>query len=368
MAKPRVGSVQKLGRNHYKVWYYAGGNRRSKTLHGTEAEAWALLAALTSDDHSTGVSRPSERLLLRDFYDNHYHPYVKANRAPRTVEGYESQWRLAEPLFGDEDMHTLTARVIEARIQTLPTPGKQEACFKIMRQLFTRAYRRDFIEANPMSKQIERKRMPYFQRDVYTADELRTIVEAIHGWRFEAAVILCALAGLRRSEACALLWGDVDLADGVALIHVDKTWQRARGGISEQPTKTPKSTRTVALAGHAAVRLAELSDGASPSHGVVSEPRPNPDTVTRAWKSFCGERGFRYVSLQGLRATYSTLLSQAGATDAVVSDSMGHAVLSTRYRHYMNRSVDARIALAHDLTALLLHLEKPCEGPAEPPS
>ena len=350
LAREKRGSIQKLGRGTYRVWYYdATGKRRSEVVHGGKRDALACLAA-HQDAPPEAPTKPSTSLTVERFYIDIYHPHlIQRGLAPRTIEGYESQWKRAKPIFGDCDMSTLRARDIEARIQALPTAGQQQAVYKIMRQLFSYAYRLEYVDANPMTRKIERsKRFDYYRRPTYSPSEARAVLEQATDYIYYRAVVLCLCGGLRRSEALGLLWTDVErVGDGV-IVHVSKTWQRKRGTLgAEAPTKTARSARDVIIP----APYCDALDPAErePMHGVVAEPRPNPDRVTRTWKAYCETHGIRYVSLQGMRATYSTILAGAGVSDAVVSDTMGHSVLSTRYRHYLDASQEARQGVASAL-------------------
>lgn len=355
MARAKRGSIQKLGRGRYRVWYYDNtGKRCSEVVHGDERAALACLTAHQDAPPETAPVEAPHGVTVGTFYHDVYHPHLlRRGLAPRTVEGYESQWKRAAPLFGACDMGTLRARDIEERIQALPTAGQQLAVYKIMRQLYGYAYRMEYIDSNPMSRKIERsQRFGYYQRATYNADEARAVLDAVRGYEYELAVLLCLLGGLRRSEALGLLWRDVSTVDGGVVVHVSRTWQRKRGTLgAESPTKTARSARDVIIPAPWSARFDALRG--PDDAGVVAEPRPNPDRVTRSWRRWCESHGIRYVSLQGLRATYSTILAGAGVTDAVVSDSMGHAVLQTRYKHYLTRGLDARMGVADALRDVL---------------
>lgn len=350
MSRQKRGSIQKLGRGRYRVWYYdATGRRRSEVVHGSERDAAACLAGHQEAPPETSTEA-EPRLTFEVFYHDVYHPALLRRRlAPRTVEGYESQWRLVRDAVGGWDMRATSTRDIEAFVQGLPTAGKQQAAVKILRQMCRYAYSREYIDSDPTSRRIERsRRVPYYRRDTYTAAEARAVLETARQYIYYKCILLCMLGGLRRSEALGLLWRDLEPVDGGVVVHVSRTWQRRRGTKgAEAPTKTARSARDVVIPEPWSAALDPA--GHDPSAGVVCEPRPNPDGVTRSWRAFCDANGLRYVSLQGMRATYSTILAGAGVTDAVVSDSLGHSVLSTRYKHYLMRGIDARRDVANAL-------------------
>lgn len=351
MARAKRGSIQRLGRGRYRVWYYDNaGDRRSEVVHGDERAALACLASHQDAPTETPPVGASHGVTVGAFYDDVYHPaLIRRRLAPRTVEGYESQWKLIRDTVGAWPLDGVTARQVEAFVQSLPTAGQQNAAHKILRQLFNYAYRLEYIEHNPMTRHIERSlRMPFYRRDTYTAEEARAVLEAARDFEFAPIIYLCMLGGLRRSEALGLLWSDLERVDGGVMVHVSRTWQRKRGTQgAESPTKTGRSVRKVLIPKPYSEALDPTNH--DPAHGVVAEPRPNPDRVTRAWCKYCHDMSIHYVSLQGLRATYSTLLAGAGVSDALVSDSLGHSVLQTRYKHYLNADDASRHKVAEAL-------------------
>src|SRR4051812_7053656 len=78
-----------------------------------------------------------------------------------------------------------------------------------------------------------------------TTDQAQTLLDTIHGDRLETLFRVMRATGLRRGEALALHWSDVDLDTG--LLRVRWTLSRTSQGLQLDEPKTDKSRRTVPL-------------------------------------------------------------------------------------------------------------------------
>jgi integrase len=79
----------------------------------------------------------------------------------------------------------------------------------------------------------------------WTADEARRFLKVARDDRWYALYAVALAIGLRRGEALALQWADVDLIDGV--LRVRHTLQRTAGQLRVGPVKTDGSERSVAF-------------------------------------------------------------------------------------------------------------------------
>jgi integrase len=75
--------------------------------------------------------------------------------------------------------------------------------------------------------------------------EARNLLAATKGHQDHAMWTVMLMLGLRRSEVCGLRWDNVDL-EGRTL-SVTQSVQRVEGKLTELPTKTRRSTRTIPL-------------------------------------------------------------------------------------------------------------------------
>lgn len=152
---------------------------------------------------------------------------------------------------------------------------------------------------------------------------------------------LIANTGLRRSEAVALTWADLNFTNRILSVRRSADTSVAR---KTKATKTYKS-RAVALD----VRTLEIARAYKTLRGAISPEftKPGsfifstinnelrgPNDVTARWsrlvikaREFFPE--LPNITLKGLRHTHATLLLQAGVNPKIVQERLGHSNIST---------------------------------------
>lgn len=135
-----------------------------------------------------------------------------------------------------------------------------------------------------------------------------------HRERNRRAIFLMLFAGLRISEACALLWGDVDLEIGQLLVRDGKNGK----------------FRTLPLHPTLWAELRKVQNP-DPAHAVMSTPDGTPltsrgaDYIFRRWLP---DRGLRITAHQ-LRHTFASEMLRNGAPLVDIQSALGHESLDT---------------------------------------
>lgn len=216
----------------------------------------------------------------------------------------------------------------------------------------------------PTGKQV-RAQKPEIQ--TWTASELRRFLDwsrDIYNDDFHALWHVYAHTGMRRSEALALRWADIDLSAGrIAL-------RRAADTTARDATKTTKtgSARPIdidastidVLRKWKATRGAIALDLARPEayvFGDYSGRLRKPDDIGRRWdhrvakaRAVIGADNLPRLTLKGLRHTHATLLLELGVHPKVVQERLGHSNISTTMNIYshvtptMQRDAVSRLA------------------------
>ena len=195
-----------------------------------------------------------------------------------------------------------------------------------------------------------------WDRDVYT-DELHPL------WH------LLAFTGMRRGEALALRWTDVDLTEGrVTIRRALDSSQTGKGTV--KGTKTG-SIRVVdidpatvdVLKAHRAVR-GSLTLGLARGDALIfgkdnGQPRSG-NVVSGSWAHRIGKAQGKLgadtvpsLKLHGLRHTHATLLIQAGESMKVVQERLGHASISITMDVYAHVLPGAQKGAAARFASLL---------------
>jgi integrase len=184
------------------------------------------------------------------------------------------------------------------------------------------------------------------------------LLAAAEGARYYTPLLLIATTGLRRGEALALRWSDVDLDAGV--LRVRETVQRIEGKLSAGEVKTDRSRRTIPISPaivallrrHRVTQLEERMRAANQwaetgllfttELGSVVEPRNLLRVVQAAAKRI----GLDGVGAHTLRHSAATAWLEAGVHIKQVSDLLGHssvAITGDVYGHGSDHSARAAV-------------------------
>ncbi len=178
--------------------------------------------------------------------------------------------------------------------------------------------------------------------------QAQALLEAIRGDRLESLFRLMLATGLRRGEALALHWSEVDLDAGQ--LRVRWTLSRTSQGLQLDEPKTDKSRRTVPLPRSAVGTLRahrsrqederREADGAWLDTGLVFTTEIGtplePRNVLRRFELLAQRAGLPGVHLHTLRHSAASFLLAAGTHTKVVQEHLGHssyAITADIYSH-----------------------------------
>ncbi|MEU7996166.1 tyrosine-type recombinase/integrase [Micromonospora sp. NPDC049060] len=170
-----------------------------------------------------------------------------------------------------------------------------------------------------------------------TGEEAKLLLKAARSDRLYALYAVALALGLRRGEALALRWQDVDLVDGV--LFVRQSLQRLNGRLVFGPVKSDESERVIGLPPPclAALRQHKLMQEAERKSmgdrwqdfglifttgiGTPIEPR----NLNRHFVRLLDGAGLRRVRFHDLRHSCATLLYEQGVPIEKIQDVLGHS-------------------------------------------
>lgn len=274
-----------------------------------------------------------------------------------TLEGYENAIRShLMPRWSGAEVESMTHDEVQAWVDSFPGGRAAERAYKTLRQIVRWAIaRRHVVIADPtVGVDVAKpKRRPAV---VLSARQLNRLLYACRGQAWEAVVWVQALTGLRRCEAVALTWGDIDLRSGV--VHVTKGRHVVGGKTYVWGTKTEASTRDVPLPRMAVLRLRQIKrETRARADELLCDLRP--DAIGRRFRAWCNSHGFSGMCMMQLRHTWATIQATIGTPIERIAQQLGHTGIEMAFVRYVARSIDLLRPCARAMEEALLKAAPP---------
>jgi integrase len=281
--------------------------------------------------------------------------------APATLASYRKNIRLhIGPYLGATVVDRLTASAVDAWMRQLEAAGRADGqgglsartvryVFTILRAALADAVKQGRLARNPTDRSSppspSQARPP--EMHAWTAPELARFLrwadehdpDAGMGWR------LLAFTGMRRGEALALRWRDVDLDVGRIAVRRSVGVVKTKGHgerLIEGATKTGQSRvvdldagTVAALRAYRAARgslALDLVRDTALVLGDLDGKHRHPERFSRRFvahvvqaRKALGDELLPVIRLHDLRHTHATLMLAAGEPVKVVSERVGHA-------------------------------------------
>jgi integrase len=399
MAKRQYGggAIEQRGPGVFRLRYVIDGERFSKTVTGTKADAVKEMRSLLAAGDKGAHVAPS-KLTVEDWITEWLNSGAPGQRqeavSERTAERYSQLLRThVLPVLGKRPLQAVKAGEIDKLYAAIVAaaeiaPRTMHHLHVVFKSSMGTAFRTGLIAVNPMlhlKKKLSAKATATeddadLDEDLIgeglTEEQLRSLVSGFKGSVLYPIIALAAATGMRRNELLALRWSDVDLKGKT--IRVERALeQTTRVGIRLKPPKTARGKRTIDLdAGTVAMLVTErerhqriqagVPDGAEVNLGLIRLPSkalifPNPpaggDIDLTAWRnprSFSKEfarkaegLGFGETRFHDLRGVHTTQLLDAGIPPHIVARRIGEdpaTVLRWYAKRRTTKAADERLA------------------------
>jgi integrase len=201
----------------------------------------------------------------------------------------------------------------------------------------------------------------------FTPEQARLFLDSIQSEPLEAFYVLCLTTGMRRGEALALHWRDVDLER--SRVSIRYTLQDLKGSeFSFAQPKTDKSRRVIRLTQLAVSALERQHERQEEARCLAGDAWREQDLVfttaiggalrgnhilQRNFAPLCERLGLPRIRLHDLRHTLATLLFVNRIPAKVVQEMLGHSDISMTLDVYSHVLPEMQAEAAESLDNLL---------------
>lgn len=250
--------------------------------------------------------------------------YKKPVLKPNSIDSLERCIKnYIKPFFKEMQLKEITTNDLQKCINKIELPRPKEIAGNIISDSLRKAFVSRLIKYNPAEAIIKFKAQSKHKRAL-TISEQKKLLEHIQGNEFELLINTYIFTGLRRAEALALKWKDIDFEKNIISVKFQKD---IKGNLV-----TPKSKKSV--------RIVPLLP---PLKKLMLKQKRKSDNflfnykldfVSRTVKAIMIEINIHDIDVHSLRHTFATRCAEQKVPDKVIQKWLGHAEVSTTQNIY----------------------------------
>lgn len=262
----------------------------------------------------------------------------------RTWANYAPHLSQLTELYGNLQIQRVAAQLISSDLERMKARGYSRTVVNTRRVIWSGVLRNEVLlgnlQFNPASSIHLPKNLPSSIRTAPTDDEIRIILSSVDApFGFFPFFLLCT--GMRKSEALALSWNDVDLDNRV--IHVVKSLEYIGTFPRVKLPKTKAGIRSVPIID---ILFSELLRRRSSRLNDLLFPAPKSNRNSGggfmteraydvAWSAYCSAVSITGLTAHNLRHGTATLLIESGVDPETAQHILGHSRISTTLDLYV---------------------------------
>lgn len=353
------------------------GIRKQKwiAVKGNYKEASQQMTEMVNS-YNQGIFVKPQKTTLADFLNQWLKDCIQPNLSIRTFElySYMSKNHII-PAIGNIPLCDLKPQHLQHLYADKLSSGLNGRTVQLMHVTLHKALKNGVKTGLLMRNISESVDAPKAQRremQVMSETDIHLFLDYAKDTEYYALFYLLLFTGLRRGEALALRWQDIDLLlcqlsvtrSARQLYNVDPGKQ-----VTFKETKTAGSRRTVSLSPSTCAILREHQEAQQKQRQLLELPPSavedlvfsrydgsplRPDSVSHAWLKLVRRCGLKGIRLHDARHTHSTLMLKNGINVKVLAERLGHANISTTLNIYAHVTPSMQQDAANKFDDILL--------------
>lgn len=245
--------------------------------------------------------------------------------APSTLKGYKAAYHAIVDEFGDQPIRAITPQQIRNYLKRLARTGLTTKTLKtylqIMRQICEHGVTCDNydLDYNPCVRVSLPEGRASTRRLAASPEDEKKIRDNPDVWLLP---YLLLYTGLRRGEALALTWADIDL--GAMVIHVTKSLDLSSSRSAVKSPKSAAGVRDVPILAPLHPYLLHKGADTSPVFPDDDGDYLSAGHIKYKWSAYCAQLGITATAHQ-LRHSYATMLHDQGIDLKTAQYWLGHS-------------------------------------------
>ncbi|WP_018659864.1 site-specific integrase [Allofustis seminis] len=326
---PKTGKQKRTNRSGFKT-------KREATLWLKNTEAKVVAGKYFDSTQDTDNYTFEE---VYHLWNDEYKNTVAASTYLSTTKMFENR---ILPALGHFKIRKITATDLQKIINQWKNFQKCRRWASAIKRIFRYALKHSIVHNNPSELiTIPKPPIKESKKLFYEKEELRKFLEVLENKSLQQQAFfrLLIFGGLRKGEAIALTWKNVNFETCKVSISQGISRKMGKNGISEVYIKEPKnlsSFRTVSL-DHKTIQILEQLKKYQLNDYVFtcSDEKLLSDSMPRKWLlQIAAQAHIPPIKIHGLRHTHASIAFEAGATIKNVQQRLGHSNATTTMNIY----------------------------------
>jgi integrase len=348
-----------------RFWYYKNGEKKSKYKKGFDKKKTATDWGNDEKKRLEGLKAGSDSVKVKEFLDQ----WIKTKQklAPTTYRGYKVNIAHINEHIGNMKLSEVRLINIQNMVDELRSKKKLKhmtvkyIC-RTLHAAFQYAIDNDMINKNPCNKVEITEDDEKFQVIVYSADQLRALLDALRSQEhyLYPLVLMAAMRGLRRGECLGLRWSDIDFENGI--VHVINNYVVVDKVGYHRKVKTKESERKSDISGYICEELKAYKERKHKGGRILTYmceqedgTLPEPSHISRGLKTFQNANGLPECRFHDLRHTFAVLQLEHGTDIDTLRRLLGHSKIGMTSDTYLhpNKTLIKKASEALDNTIFM---------------